>query len=380
MSQAVPATPKTNLFGNITDTMLLGGASLVVLLAIALFLNPIQTYYEPTIIVVLALSHFINGPHFAQSYMIFYNGYREKIAAGNLPMPLRLRYIAFGIIVPIILGAYFVYFALNPSAELLVFSICAMAFFVGWHYVKQGYGMMILDTVLKKSFLTALEKKILLVNAYVCWLSSYAFINSAPQFSTTMFGLNYQRLMLPQPEMAQNIATFAMLVTTLPTLVILAEKIVSLKSKAPYCGIVAYITSIYIWLFVAQMNPLFLLVIPAFHSLQYLTVVSRFVLNREKENQETANQAPSSFFFFKTTPAQNGLIKFYFISVILGFAGFWGLSYLFLPSYQAPAGLEGVDVFVIATTIFINIHHYFLDNVMWRKENNSVKKYLFQAK
>lgn len=379
MSQTLTATPKTSLFSNITDTLLLGGGSVVVLLAIALFFRPIQNFYEPTLIVMLALSHFINGPHFAQSYMIFYKGFREKIAAGNLPLPLRLRYIVFGLVVPVILGGYFLYFALNPSAELLIFSIYAMAFFVGWHYVKQGYGMIILDTVLKRTFLTALEKKVLLVNAYVCWLSSYAFINTAPQFSTTMFGLNYQRLMLPYPDIAQYIATIAVLITTLPTLVILSEKIFSLKSKAPYCGIIAYLTSIYIWLFVAQMNPLFLLVIPAFHSLQYLAVVSRFVLNREKESQTDNQENGSSFLFFKTSPSQNALIRFYFTSVVIGFLGFWGLSYTFLPNYQAPTGLEGVDVFVIATTIFINIHHYFLDNVMWRKENNSVKKYLFQG-
>jgi hypothetical protein len=27
--------------------------------------------------------------------------------------------------------------------------------------------------------------------------------------------------------------------------------------------------------------------------------------------------------------------------------------------------------------IFINVHHYFLDNVMWRRENPDTGKYLF---
>jgi len=27
--------------------------------------------------------------------------------------------------------------------------------------------------------------------------------------------------------------------------------------------------------------------------------------------------------------------------------------------------------------VFINIHHYFIDNVIWRRENTDVSKYLF---
>ena len=34
-------------------------------------------------------------------------------------------------------------------------------------------------------------------------------------------------------------------------------------------------------------------------------------------------------------------------------------------------------MFLFVFWIFINVHHYFLDNVMWRRENPDTKKYLF---
>jgi hypothetical protein len=38
----------------------------------------------------------------------------------------------------------------------------------------------------------------------------------------------------------------------------------------------------------------------------------------------------------------------------------------------------GSTLFLFTFWIFINIHHYFLDNVMWRRGNPEVSKYLFR--
>ena len=34
-------------------------------------------------------------------------------------------------------------------------------------------------------------------------------------------------------------------------------------------------------------------------------------------------------------------------------------------------------VFVFIFVMWINIHHYFIDNVIWRRDNEDVRKYLF---
>lgn len=39
--------------------------------------------------------------------------------------------------------------------------------------------------------------------------------------------------------------------------------------------------------------------------------------------------------------------------------------------------LYGSTWFLFMFWVFINIHHYFIDNVIWRKESREVKQYLF---
>ena len=58
------------------------------------------------------------------------------------------------------------------------------------------------------------------------------------------------------------------------------------------------------------------------------------------------------------------------------------LFFEFMPKYLdrldliAP-GTMGNAPFLAAFLLFINIHHYFIDNTIWRSDNEAVKKYLF---
>ena len=42
-------------------------------------------------------------------------------------------------------------------------------------------------------------------------------------------------------------------------------------------------------------------------------------------------------------------------------------------------GIFGSQMFLFMFAIFINVHHYFLDNVMWRRENPDIAKYLLRT-
>jgi len=100
---------------------------------------------------ILFLAHFLNSPHFAHFYQIFYRNFTEKAFGRAYPLHLRAGYIIAGIVAPLALIAFFAIAATGDSAHLLGFSLNIMLFFVGWHYVKQGYGMIIVDSVLKKT-------------------------------------------------------------------------------------------------------------------------------------------------------------------------------------------------------------------------------------
>ncbi|TGV82311.1 hypothetical protein EN788_64000, partial [Mesorhizobium sp. M2D.F.Ca.ET.145.01.1.1] len=112
----------------------------------------------------LFLAYVINYPHFAHSYQLFYRNFGRKLRGDGYDRNLQLRYIFAGIVVPLLMGAFFAYGSITANARLLGNATNAMFFFVGWHYVKQGYGMLMVDAVLKRRFFTDPDKKILLIN------------------------------------------------------------------------------------------------------------------------------------------------------------------------------------------------------------------------
>ena len=58
---------------------------------------------------------------------------------------LRARYVVAGVVVPIALVLFFVVSVLRSDAVMLGYGANIMPFLVGWHYVRQGYGMLIVD-------------------------------------------------------------------------------------------------------------------------------------------------------------------------------------------------------------------------------------------
>lgn len=352
------------LFHPVVDFFCLGGASLIALALLSL-LSPASAWQAETALVAALVANFVNHPHFAHSYQIFYRGFRNKAWGDQYPAWLRRRYIVAGIVVPILLTGFFVAGYFSGNARVLGFGVNAMTFFVGWHYVKQGYGMLMVDAALKRRFFDEREKKVLLVNAYACWIASWLGLNWAAGESQ-YWGLPNVAIPIPDALFYAGIAAAA--VTTLALIYILARKTAGGK-RPPVNGTVAYLTSIYAWLLFARINPLFILVIPAFHSLQYLLVVWRFQINRER------GLAGVSAGFTRAMALR--LARFAIAGLVLGFAGFW-----FLPSMLDKAAaydreVFGAAMFLFVFWIFINVHHYFLDNVMWRRENPDTKKYLF---
>jgi hypothetical protein len=56
-----------------------------------------------------------------------------------------------------------------------------------------------------------------------------------------------------------------------------------------------------------------------------------------------------------------------------------GLPYLLDASFSYDKRVFGPTLFVSLFYIFINVHHYFLDNVMWRRGNPDIQKHVFGA-
>lgn len=364
---------KRYLFGPVVDFFCLGGVTLLVLPL--LLLLPAAEYSLQVNTFMLFLANFINHPHFAHSYQLFYRGFRSKAFTSELGPAMQARYLFSGIAVPILLMAFFAYCILSGDVKLLGQGGNIMALFVGWHYVKQGYGMLMLDAVLKRNFFQEREKKILLVNSYAVWIAAWLSAN-AYVTSRELAGLQYYSFDFPEPIVLA--AQLVALVTSLAAVWALYQH--WRRSRGVLLnGIMAYAVSLYAWLLFVRFNPLWILVVPALHSLQYLIVVWRYEINFGKAQVEASGKAKAHSPLARLFGGGLGahLALFAAGGLIFGFIGFWGLPMLlswFVPYDQA---LFGSMLFIFVAWIFINVHHYFIDNVMWRRENPDTKQFLF---
>lgn len=360
--------------GPVVDFLCLGGASLIVLPLMALLL-PVEPVKPTLAAIMMALANLINHPHFAHSYQIFYSDFRRKAFSGQTDPVLRMRYIFAGIVVPLLLLLFFAVSLGLGDIIMLGLGMNLMLFLVGWHYIKQGYGMAIVDSVFKRLFFSDGTKKCMLINGYACWILSWMIANR--EFAAQDYwGVAYYTFDIP--DLAFYAAASFACATSLATIFALAKSWRSHGGKIAVNGVMAYLTTLYLWVVFVKVNPLFILVVPAFHSLQYLLVVWRFQMNREQDRPD-AGDIPEKKWLGHLTPSNATLRFTLFLAsgVGLGFLAFWLIPFVFSGHSNLNPEIFGGTVFFFVCWIFVNVHHYFLDNVMWRRENPDTKKYLF---
>src|SRR5947209_1117431 len=209
------------LFGPVFDFLALGGASLFECGAIALLLpKGIPTTQQAVLVTILMT--IINQPHFAHSYQMFYRNFREKAFGETYRVALRFRYIAAGLVIPAALVCFLAGAAFAGSARVVAYGANAMFFLVGWHYVKQGYGILIVDSVQKRIMFSDRAKTILRANGYATWLVAWLAVNHAISTRNYYIGLNYFSLAIPGWIYQSAIAV--LIVTSLATAGVLLRR------------------------------------------------------------------------------------------------------------------------------------------------------------
>ena len=364
----VRAAPQGYLFGPVFDFLALGGGSLIVCGLIALLPPKSITNFQLAVLITV-LMILINQPHFAHSYQIFYRGFKEKAFGASYPRDLRIRYVIAGLIIPVLLIAGLALGVMSGSARVLSYAANLMFFLVGWHYVKQGYGILIVDSVQKRIMFSPTAKAIFRANGYACWLLAWLGLNHALAKATPYLGLTYYTFPLPTVLYQAAIAIAA--ATTLAVLGILFRRWKEARTL-PWNGLVAYIATLYLWIIFVRVNPLVLAVVPTFHSLQYLAVVWRYQLNAD-----AGTRTPSFLDRLWPQGVQRSLAIFVGLGILLGYLGFIAIPWLLDRGISYDKHIWGPSLAVFLCYIFINVHHYFLDNVMWRRGNPDVAKRLF---
>ncbi|ESX86470.1 hypothetical protein [Mesorhizobium sp. LSHC412B00] len=366
------AAPQKYLFGPVADFLMLGGSAFLILPV--LFLVPLE-YEGPVAATMVFVAYLVNYPHFAHSYQLFYRNFGRKVTGDGYDRSLQLRYIFAGIVVPLVMAGFFAYGAAAANTRLLGYATNAMFFFVGWHYVKQGYGMLMVDAVLKRKFFDDRDKKVLLVNSYAVWILAWLQTNTAVT-QGKYYGLDYYTFAVP--SWITDIALLAAIASTAATLLMLVNRWRKNGGKLPYNGIVAYVASLYLWILIVRINPLWLLIVPALHSLQYLAVVWRYQTNVERDSSDAERDPQPKILSFLGPLYRFRLLGFIVGGTALGYLGFWLIPSALTALIPYDRQVLGSSLFFFIVLIFINVHHYFLDNVMWRRGNPEVSKYLFR--
>jgi hypothetical protein len=289
-------------------------------------------------------SFFVNSPHFAVSYLFYYRRWKQ-----GREIPLK-RFLV-GVIIPIILIGICAWSLWSKSALGLVALYLTMTILVGLHYVKQGFGIFIFESAQRRVFLASKERSLMLLAMYSLWVGSLLIV-----WSASVRLLNWHGLEVPTISLGEGwqILGYGLLVVSLVlSCTVLVKGYFRGQDFAP-SGIIALLIQ-YVWIAPLGWIPEVLFVIPFFHSLQYLLLAKNAV---DKIDSTT-----------KDTSYSSRWLRWWGLALVLGLAGFEVLPKL-LDDVMTVAWQPAF--YLISFILVINIHHYFIDGVVWSKKSKMV--------
>jgi hypothetical protein len=310
--------------------------------------------------VMFHAAHVINDPHFAVTYLLFYRDVKRRLTSSELPRAQRLRYLAAGFLVPLALLAWAAHALLTHSSHSLGLLTQLMFLLVGWHYVKQGFGVVSVLSARRGVRFGAWERRALLGHCYAGW--AYAWSSPFdPGRLVAEKGVVYATLR--QPAWLEPLTGVGFLLSALVLALLLARKW-RREGALAFGPLVGFLASVWLWTVFSGIDPLFMYLIPALHSVQYLYFV--WLL---KHSEARAHEGPPRF----GRPPSVVVGAWLLSSIVLGV-----LLFHLLPGTLDAALIDrraarfsdlGATPYFAAIFTFVNLHHYFMDAALWRREN-----------
>jgi hypothetical protein len=341
------------------EAFLMGGLSIIVCMACWAFVDK-STNILTMSQFAFGLAFIVNHPHFLSSYNLLYGDFRKNIL-------IRPRYFWAGIIVPIILAGSLGYTLIAQDAKIMSFIINAMFFSVGWHYTKQIFGCVIVTCARRKMYFSKFERRLLLSNLFSLWALSW-FRTQAGNSTYDFYGIKYASFGFSADLVTYS--NYAIFITGLMLVYVGFRKYIN-EGRVINSSALAAFAALYVWYLPTFSHPFFAYLIPLFHSMQYLVFVWSFKQNQvtskisNLKGSEYRQAWVTKFVGFMVTALGLGYLSFEYVPKLLDSQG-----------YIASAGLGG-SPFLATALLFINIHHYFIDNVIWRSDNAEIKAHLF---
>ena len=305
-------------------------------------------------------AYLINDPHFAVSYLLFYRDVRGRALGESFPRAQRMRWWLAGVVVPLLLSAWAIGALWARSSAALGALIQLMFLLVGWHYVKQGFGLMLVLAARRGVFFSGFERLAILGHCYAGW--AYAWASPADPGSLVaekgvVFTTIARSALLERTTFAVFIASALLLAAAL------GRKLLREGRLPLVTPLTALLCSIWVWSVYSSRDPLVRYAIPALHSLQYLYIVYLYRRGEASERE----RAP--FFEASVRARLGGLAgSALVLGVLLFHLGPSVLDAWLTPARSATTDL-GATPYFAALFAVVNLHHYFMDAVLWRRDN-----------
>jgi len=331
--------PKASILSPTLDLLCVGGLSLIVFL-------PLLLSGRSDLVIVNAgaqawIATLINMPHFMASYRMVY---RSKA--------MILRHKWASIYVPAILVAYsaVAVWQAQESRAMVIVLISVASAYLAWHYTGQVWGMMASFSQLEGRGFDKTERLLIrsglriLLAWHVTWFLYTQLRNPAvvrPLYIVVTAG---------------TLVAFAL---GLAGLIRLKRRTGQLPATR---ALVAWL-AIFVWYAAMARDPKALFWVQIAHALQYLAFPLRVEINR-------AVASSAARYGLHMIAYGAGLLV---VSVLVAqvvpaaLMGFVGDAFGEEPGRAAP----------VLILMFINIHHYFTDGVIWKISNPEVRRELF---
>jgi hypothetical protein len=351
------------------EMMITGGATLLLYplsWGLRKVFDPGMTEYHVSF-VFFYLAWVINDPHFAVTYLLFYRDIKKRALSPETPLAQRARWIFSGVIAPIVLVTWGILAIRMKSAVVLGAQVQFMYMLVGWHYVKQGFGVVNVLGARRGFRLDVWERRAILFHCFAGWAYAWASPASPPRDFEEK-GVIYTGIAHPRWLEVLSLGALIVSCVGLVAVVVLRKK--RTGKFMPFSPVVGLLMSIWSWTIFSGIDPLVRYAIPALHSIQYLFFV--YLLGKNKARAEEG--APKfgrpvavRLAFLTLGALALGAILFHFLPEFLDLA-FWKKA----PAGDVPDPI-GDTPFFAAVFTFVNVHHYFMDHVIWRRENPETK-------
>jgi hypothetical protein len=384
----------TALLNRKLDFWLLGGASILLwlLMIVADLFRAQAPVVEQHFLQIAAsfglISLFTNYPHFVMSYRLGYSRgqpFVKKHWFSLVGVPLTLivlftvAFLKFDStivdapwIIPV--NHFFEWLHIefrfgtldNLGSELLSLGVWAMYLTVGWHYSKQVFGCMMAYAHYDSYPLQKWQRLLIKINLFAIAFFNFFYINSNWNQYETALNSNYffflRIVPLGLPGFFLYLAAGAVVATTLSILagIVFLNRKQNQKKWPSRNFLVSWVAFHIWWIPLILQKEYYLILIPLFHAIQYLPFAYRM---------ERRKMAETKTLVFGIT------IRLLFVLAV----GFLMLEAI--PSFLDDSLNTNVNqtpwFFMIAFVLFINIHHYFIDSVVWKLREPEVRNHLF---